>query len=149
MRFLLYLISLSILTACATQPHEFGQYQLETDRYFLTNRNRLPIDFANVQKNLYVHERICHVKYTFKMEPNESSYGYVYYQPEGTTGWKDRVLLTMVLLHDRSINVKAYSYYSGQMDRAHKMLTAIMRPESCEANTKWENAIDKGDEYEE
>lgn len=147
MRFLLFLISLSILTACATDTREFGQYELESESYFLTNRNRLPIDFPGVQKNLFEHEKICHVKYVFRMEPNKSSYGYVYYQPEGTIGWKDRVLITMVLLQNKTINVKAYSYYAGQMDRAHKMLTAIMKPKSCEADTSWENSLDKQEEY--
>lgn len=146
MRFLIYLAGLALLTACASGPNSFNQRDLEQDRYFLTNRNRLPIDLAGVQKNLFEHEKLCHVKYTFRMEPNKSSYGYVYYQPEGTTGWRDRVLLTTVLLHDRSINVRAYSYYSGQMDRAHKMLTAIMKPESCEANTEWENSLDGNDD---
>lgn len=146
MKFIIYFIGIVMLTACAGQPAEFSQYDLEKERYFLTNRNRLPVDLADVQKSLFQHERECNVKYTFEMEPNQSSYGYVYYQPEGTVGWKDRVLITVVRLHDKSTNMRAYSYYPGQMNRVHKMFTAIMDPSSCDANTDWESSMDDDDD---
>lgn len=140
---LVAILSLSILSACANQTTGLTMYQLESDKYLLTYRNRLPIDFPDIQKNLFKHESVCHEKYTFKMAKNESAYAYVIYQPEGTTGLEDAVVISVVLLHDRSTNMKAYSYYPGNMDRVHRMLTAIMEPDNCGIDTSWENAIGK------
>ena len=55
-------------------------------------------------------------------------------------------MLDLTLLHNRSINVRAYSYRAGQMDRVHKMMTAMLQPDSCEASSKWENKMDDGGE---
>jgi len=54
-------------------------------------------------------------------------------------------VLSLTRLHNRPVNVKAYSYRAGQMDRVHEMLTAMMKPDACEANTSWENKLDVGD----
>ncbi len=130
------------LAACAS-PDQLGLSadQLETERYMLTERRRLPIDFAGVQKNLFQHARLCEQEYVFQMLPNESSFARVVYRPQPDSGWDSSVVLRLTLLHNRSINVKAYSYYPGQMQRVHMMMTAMMKPESCEADTSWENKL--------
>lgn len=131
-----------VLSACASQPPGLTLDQLETPRYQLTERRRLPIDFAGVQQNLFRHAAACGQTYTFEMVPRESSFANVVYRPPGDRGWEDRVVLGLVLLHNRTINVKAYSYYAGQLDRALEMLTAVMKPEACGVDHSWENSLD-------
>lgn len=143
---ILSVLGISLLAACASKPTGLTMYQLETEPYLITSRNRLPIDFPHVQKNLFQHQATCQQQYQFKMAENESSFAYVIYQPENTLGLEDAVVLSMVLLHDRSINVKAYSYKPGNMDRVHQMLTAIMMPENCGIDSSWENTIGKEEE---
>lgn len=138
------LASLALLSACASTPPGLTLHDLETDRYLVTERRRLPIDFAQVQQNLFRHAEKCHVTYTFEMVPNQSSYGRVVYRPTPDADWEHSIVLSLVLLHNRSINVKAYSYYAGQMDRVHEMMTAMMKPEACKADNSWENKIDSG-----
>jgi hypothetical protein len=139
------LASLAVLAACAA-PSDLSIDQLETDRYQLTERRRLPIDFPRVQQNLFRHAKVCHETYTFEMVPGESAFGRVVYRPTPGAGWDDSVVLALTLLHNRSINVKAYSYRAGQMDRVHRMFTAMMKPEVCGVDSSWENKLDAGDE---
>lgn len=139
------LASLAVLAACAT-PAGLTIDQLETDRYQVTERRRLPIDFPRVQQNLFRHAKVCHETYTFEMVPGESAFGRVVYRPTPGAGWEDSVVLALTLLHNRSINVKAYSYRSGQMDRIHRMFTAMMKPDTCVADSSWENKLMDGGE---
>lgn len=139
------LASLAVLAACAT-PASLTIDQLETDRYQVTERRRLPIDFPRVQQNLFRHAKVCHETYTFEMVPGESAFGRVVYRPTPGAGWEDSVVLALTLLHNRSINVKAYSYRSGQMDRVHRMFTAMMKPDTCVADSSWENKLMDGGE---
>ncbi|GAA0223992.1 hypothetical protein GCM10009125_11300 [Castellaniella daejeonensis] len=139
------LASLAVLAACAA-PTGLTIEQLENDRYQVTERRRLPIDFAGVQRNLFRHAAVCHETYTFEMVPGESAFGRVVYRPTPDAGWDSSVVLDLTLLHNRSINVRAYSYRAGQMDRVHKMMTAMLQPDSCEASSKWENKMDDGGE---
>ncbi len=139
------LASLAVLAACAT-PASLTIDQLETDRYQVTERRRLPIDFPRVQQNLFRHAKVCHETYTFEMVPGESAFGRVVYRPTPGAGWEDSVVLALTLLHNRSINVKAYSYRSGQMDRIHRMFTAMMKPDTCVADSSWENKLMDGGE---
>ncbi len=139
------LASLAVLAACAT-PAGLTIDQLETDRYQVTERRRLPIDFPRVQQNLFRHAKVCHETYTFEMVPGESAFGRVVYRPTPGAGWEDSVVLALTLLHNRSINVKAYSYRSGQMERVHQMFTAMMKPDTCVADSSWENKLMDGDE---
>ncbi|WP_322997378.1 hypothetical protein [Castellaniella sp.] len=134
-----------LLSACASQPTGLTVDQLETSPYLLTERRRLPIDFPAIQQNLFRHAALCGQTYTFEMLPRESAFGRVVYRPTPDAGWADSVVLSLTLLHDRSTNVKAYSYYSGQMDRVHQMLTAMMKPAACQADTSWENKLDVED----
>ncbi len=140
------LATLATLAACAA-PGTVGLTadQLETDRYYVTERRRLPIDFPQVQQNLFRHAAVCHVTYTFEMVPNESAFGRVVYRTTPGAGWEDSVVLGLTLLHNRTINVKAYSYRSGQMERVHQMLTAMMKPDACTVDNSWENKLDVGD----
>ncbi|CDM24909.1 hypothetical protein [Castellaniella defragrans] len=143
MRITLTLASLAVVLAgCAAQPAGLGLDQLETERYLLTERRRLPIDFAGVQRNLFRHARTCGETYTFEMVPGESAFGRVVYRPTPDAGWDRSIVLSLTLLHNRSINVQAYSYHAGQMDRVHRMMTAMMKPDSCQADTSWENKLD-------
>lgn len=135
------LASLAVLSACAGQPHGLTVNELETPRYQITERRRLPIDFPGVQQNLFRHAAACGQTYTFEMVPNESSFGRVVYRPTPDAGWDRSVVLSLVLLHNRTINVKAYSYYPGQMTRVHEMLTAMMKPQTCGADSSWENKL--------
>ncbi|MFV0282460.1 MAG: hypothetical protein ACK5JE_01540 [Castellaniella sp.] len=144
MKTIFALASLAVLAGCAT-PEGLTLNQLETDRYQVTERRRLPIDLAGVQRNLFQHEKVCHETYTFEMVPGESAFGRVVYRPTPEAGWDRSVVLSLTLLHNRTINVSAYSYYAGQMDRVHQMLTAMMKPDACTANTSWENKLDVGD----
>jgi hypothetical protein len=145
MKAILALASLAVLSACASQSTGLTINQLETDRYQLTERRRLPIDFPQVQQNLFRHAAKCGQVYTFEMVPNESAFARVIYRPAPEdVRWEDSVVLSLVLLHNRTINVKAYSYQAGQMDRVHEMLTAIMKPEACKADSSWENKMDVG-----
>lgn len=142
---LLSAVCLAVLAACANQPTGLTANQLESERYYLTERRRLPIDFPEIQSNLFKHEAACGVKYTFQLEPNKTSYARVFYRMNDSDRWEDSVLLSLVLLHNATINVTAYSYQAGQMDRVHKMLTAMMSPDKCQADTSWENSLDKDD----
>lgn len=130
-----------VLAGCASSPRGLTLNELETPRYQLTERRRLPIDFPKIQQNLFRHAKVCGVTYTFEMEPRASAFGRVVYRPEPDAGWDRSVVLSLVLLHNRTVNVKAYSYYAGEMDRAHQMLTAMMKPESCEPDSSWENGF--------
>lgn len=141
MKNLFLLSGVLVLSACAAQPAGLNVNALESERYLVTERRRLPIDFAEVQKNLFEHQRLCGQTYTFQMVPRESSFARVVYQPEGTSGWENAVVLSMVRLHNRSINVKAYSYYSGQLGRVQQMFSAFMKPESCQVDSSWENSV--------
>lgn len=145
MKTLCALASLSVLAACAGQPQGLTINQLETPTHQLTERRRLPIDFAGVQQNLFRHAKLCGDTYTFEMVPRESAYGRVVYRPTPDAGWDRSVVLSLTLLHNRTINVKAYSYYAGEMDRVHQMLTAMMKPELCHADSSWENKLDVGE----
>lgn len=145
MKTIYLLASLAVLSACASQPPGLTLNELETSRYQLTERRRLPIDFAGVQQNLFRHAAVCGTTYTFEMAPNTSTFGRVVYRPTPDAGWDRSVVLDLTLLHNRSINVKAYSYYAGQMERVHEMLTAMMKPELCQADSSWENKMDVGD----
>lgn len=142
MKSVIAVLAVSVLAACASQPAGLSINELETGRYQLTERRRLPIDFAGVQKNLFRHVELCGESYHFEMVPNESSFARVLWRPDGNAGWDRTVLLSLVLLHNRTINVKAYSYYAGQLERARKMMTAMMKPDSCEVDTSWENRMD-------
>ncbi len=145
MKTIYVLSSLALLSACASQPTGLTLNELETARYQVTERRRLPIDFPGVQQNLFRHAAACGQTYTFEMVPNESAFGRVVYRPAPDAGWDRSVVLGLTLLHNRTINVKAYSYYSGQMDRVHEMLTAMMKPELCHADSSWENKLDVSD----
>lgn len=145
MKTIYLLASLALLSACASQPPGLTLNELETSRYQLTERRRLPIDFAGVQQNLFRHAAACGQTYTFEMAPNTSTFGRVVYRPTPDAGWDRSVVLGLTLLHNRSINVKAYSYYAGQMGRAAEMMTAMMKPELCHADSSWENKMDFGD----
>lgn len=142
MKALFALASLAVLSACASQPPGLTLNELETSRYQVTERRRLPIDFAKVQQNLFRHAAVCGQTYTFEMEPRQASYGRVVYRPSPDADWAHSVVLSLVMLGDRSVNVNAYSYYPGQMDRVHRMLTAMMKPDSCQADKSWENKLD-------
>jgi len=142
----LYVLScLAVLTACAGTPRGLTLDELETPRYQVTERRRLPIDFPGIQQNLFRHAAACGQTYTFEMKPNEASFGRVVYRPAPDAGWDRSVVLGLTLLHNRTVNVKAYSYYAGQMDRVHEMLTAMMKPELCQADSSWENKLDVGE----
>ncbi|WP_323017117.1 hypothetical protein [Castellaniella sp.] len=145
MKTIYLLASLAVLSACASQPRGLTVNELETSSYQVTERRRLPIDFPAVQQNLFRHAAACGQTYTFEMVPNESSFGRVVYRPTPDAGWDRSIVLSLTLLHNRTINVKAYSYYSGQMDRVHEMLTAMMKPELCQADSSWENKMDVGE----
>ena len=146
MKTLFTLAALTLLAGCAA-PGAAGLSvdQLETDRYQVTERRRLPIDFPHVQQNLFQHARVCGDTYTFEMVPGETSFGRVVYRPTPDAGWDHSVVLGLTLLHNRMINVKAYSYYAGQMDRVHRMLTAMMKPDACGIDRSWENELDVAD----
>ena len=146
---LLSLASFAALAGCAA-PGTTGLTadELETDRYLVTERRRLPIDFPGVQQNLFRHEAVCGQRYTFEMLPGESTFGRVVYRPTPDAGWEDSVVIGLTLLHNRTINVKAYSYYSGQLDRVREMLTAMMKPEACGIDNSWENKLMGGDEVD-
>jgi len=146
MKPLFALASLAVLAGCAA-PGTAGLSvdQLETERYQLTERRRLPIDFPQVQQNLFRHAKVCGETYTFEMVPRESAFGRVVYRPTPDAGWDHSVVLGLTLLHNRTINVKAYSYYPGQMDRVHRMLTAMMKPDACGVDNSWENKLDVDD----
>jgi hypothetical protein len=75
------------------------------------------------------------------MDPRQSAYGRVVYRPTPSAGWDQSVVLTLTLLQNRSVNLKAYSYRPGQLDRVRSMLTAMMKPESCGIDNSWENKI--------
>lgn len=138
------LAALAVLTACASTAG-LTVDQLETDRYLVTERRRLPIDFPQVQQNLFKHAEACGRTYVFEMVPNESAFARVVSRPAPDAGWEDSIVLSLTRLHNRTVNVKAYSYRAGQMDRVHEMLTAMMKPDACEANSSWENKLDVGD----
>ncbi|HEX7385657.1 MAG TPA: hypothetical protein VF285_00065 [Castellaniella sp.] len=142
MKALYALASLAALCSCANQPQGLTLNQLETSQYEVTERSRLPVDFAAVQQNLFRHAAVCHQTYVFQMEPRESSYADVVYRPQPGDGWDKSVVLHLVLLQNRTVDVKAYSYRPGQMERVHKMLTAIMKPDSCGVDNSWENKMD-------
>ncbi|CAM5194733.1 Lipoprotein OS=Castellaniella defragrans OX=75697 GN=HNR28_003119 PE=4 SV=1 [Castellaniella defragrans] len=113
----------------------------KTARYQVTERRRLPIDFPAVQQNLFHHAAVCGQTYTFEMVPNQSSFARVVYRPTPSAGWDQSVVLDLVLLQNRSINVKAYSYRPGQLDRVYSMLSAMMKPDSCSTSRSWENKL--------
>ena len=142
MKMILALASLAVLCSCAGQPHGLSLDELETSNYQVTERRRLPIDFPAVQQNLFRHAAVCHQTYSFEMDPRQSAYARVVYRPTPKAGWDQSVVLTLTLLQNRSINLKAYSYHSGQLDRVRRMLTAMMKPESCGIDNSWENKID-------
>lgn len=142
MKMILALASLAVLCSCASQPAGLTLDELETARYQVTERRRLPIDFPAVQQNLFRHAAVCHQTYTFEMDPRQSSYARVVYRPTPSAGWDQSVVLTLTLLQNRSVNLKAYSYHPGQLDRVRKMMTAMMKPESCGADGSWENKMD-------
>jgi hypothetical protein len=131
-----------VLCSCAGQPTGLTVDQLETAPYQVTERRRLPIDFPAVQQNLFRHAAVCHQTYTFEMVPRQSSFARVVYRPVPGAGWDRSVVLDLVLLANRTINVKAYSYRPGQLDRVRKMLTAMMKPDACGIDDSWENKID-------
>lgn len=141
MKIWIALASLALLCSCASRPREVTLNELETAQYQVTERRRLPIDFATVQQNLFRHAAVCGQTYVFEMVPRESSFGRVVYRPTPDAGWDRSVVLALVLLQNRSINVKAYSYRAGQMKRVHEMLTAMMKPDSCKADSSWENKL--------
>ena len=141
------LASLMVMAGCAA-PGTTGLTadQLETERYLVTERRRLPIDFPGVQQNLFKHAALCGQTYTFEMLPGESTFGRVVYRPTPDAGWDRSVVLHLTLLHNRTINVKAYSYYAGQLDRIREMFTAMMKPEVCGIDSSWENTFDAADD---
>lgn len=139
------LSTILVLSACVGQPTGMTANELETSRYLVTERHRLPIDFAEVQQNLFRHAAVCGQTYTFEMLPRESALGRVVYRPTPDADWAHSVVLSLTLLHNRTTNIKAYSYYPGQKSRVYEMLTAIMKPTACQADTSWENKLDVGD----
>lgn len=141
MKMILALASLAVLCSCASQLAGLTLNELETPRYQVTERRRLPIDFPAVQQNLFRHAAVCHQTYTFEMDPRQSAYARVVYRPTPSAGWDQSVVLTLTLLQNRSINLKAYSYRAGQLDRARRMMAAMMKPESCGIDNSWENKI--------
>jgi hypothetical protein len=141
MKTILALASLAVLCSCASQPAGPTLDELESARYQVTERRRLPIDFPAVQQNLFRHAAVCDQTYTFEMDPRQSSYARVVYRPTPAAGWDKAVVLTLTLLQNRSINVKAYSYHAGQLDRVREMLTAMMKPDACGIDNSWENKI--------
>lgn len=141
MKALLASFVLVVLTACATQPGSLTLIELETPQYMVTQRNRLPVDFAQIQQALFKHEALCGQTFVFEMAPNASAYGRVVYRPTPDAGWDRSVVISLVLLHNRSVNAKAYSYYSGQLDTVYQMFSAMMKPEVCGIADGWENTF--------
>lgn len=141
MKIILALASLAVLCSCASQPRGVTLDELETARYQVTERRRLPVDFAAIQQNLFRHAALCGQTYAFEMVPGESAFGRVVYRPTPDAGWDRSVVLALVLLQNRSVNVKAYSYRAGQMERVHAMLAAMLKPESCKPDSSWENKL--------
>lgn len=141
MRTLIASILMLGLAACATQPRELTLNELETPEYLVTERRRLPVDFAQIQQALFKHRDLCGETFVFEMVPNASSYGHVVYRPTPDAGWDRSVVISLVLLHNRSVNAKAYSYYAGQMDTVYRMFSAMMKPEVCGIAEGWENTF--------
>ncbi|HUH40976.1 MAG TPA: hypothetical protein VL024_08920 [Castellaniella sp.] len=141
MKALLASLVLALLAACAAQPHALTLIDLETDQYLVTERRRLPVDFAEVQQALFKHEALCGQTFVFEMAPNSSAYGRVVYRPTPDAGWDRSVVISLVLLHNRSVNAKAYSYYSGQLETIYQMFSAMMKPEVCGIADGWENTF--------
>ncbi|MGB6241990.1 MAG: hypothetical protein WBF69_05860 [Castellaniella sp.] len=145
MKAIYLLATLAVLSGCASQPQGLSINELETPRNQVTERRRLPIDFPGVQQNLFRHAAVCGQTYTFEMVPGQTSFGRVVYRPTPDAGWDRSVVLSLTLLHNRTINVTAYSYHAGQMERVHEMLTAMMKPELCQADSSWENKMNLGE----
>lgn len=141
MRTLIASILMLGLAACATQPAGLTLIELETPRYLVTERRRLPVDFAQIQQALFKHRDLCGQTYVFEMAPNSSAYGRVVYRPTPDAGWDRSVVISLVLLHNRTVNAKAYSYYAGHMDTVHRMFSAMMKPEVCGIADGWENTF--------
>lgn len=140
MRAPLACVLLATVAACAA-PGGLTLYQLETPQYMVTERRRLPVDFAQVQQALFKHQDLCGETYVFEMEPRSSAYGRVVYRPTPDAGWDDSVVISLVLLHNRSVNAKAYSYRAGQMERVHRMFSAMMKPKVCGIAPDWDNKL--------
>lgn len=138
MKTLFALASVAVLCSCANQPVGLTADQLESSQYEVTERRRMPIDFPAVQQNLFRHAALCGVTYTFQLLPHEIAYARVIYRPTPDAGWAHSVVLSLVLLQNRTIDVKAYSYYPGQLDRVRRMLSAMMSPTVCGIDKNWD-----------
>ena len=141
MKALIAPILLAILAGCAARPEALTLAELETPRYMVTERRRLPADFAQIQQALFKHQALCGETFVFEMEPNASAYGRVVYRPTPDAGWDRSVVISLVLLHNRSVNAKAYSYYAGRLDTVYRMFSAMMKPEVCGIADGWENTF--------
>ncbi|MER1966963.1 hypothetical protein [Castellaniella sp. GW247-6E4] len=141
MKVLIASILMAGLAGCATQPGALTLRELETPQHLVTERRRLPVDFAAVQQALFKHQALCGETFVFEMEPDASSYGRVVYRPTPGAGWEQSVVISLVLLHNRSVNAKAYSYYAGQLDIVYRMFSAMMKPEVCGIAEGWENSF--------
>ncbi|WP_269497439.1 hypothetical protein [Castellaniella sp. S9] len=141
MKALIASILIAGLAACAAQPRGLTINELETPEHLVTERRRLPVDFAQVQQALFKHEALCGETFVFEMVPDTSAYGRVVYRPTPDAGWDRSVVISLVLLHNRSVNAKAYSYYAGSLDTVYRMFSAMMKPEVCGIAEGWENSF--------
>lgn len=122
------------LAGCAASGPPAGMrlHDLRSSDYFRMQRD-IPYDsFAKVQMALFRHQAACGGDITFTADPQHASYGMVTEKDFPGAGWDHTLLIDLVLLQDRPIRAKAYSYYAGTEVGFRRMFDAIVKPGVCE-----------------
>ena len=121
--------------AAGTQRSPFDD--LRNERNLRTERT-VYLTFPQIQQALFKHQAACGVSYTFALEPRQTSYATVVYQPGPDSPDEAAMLVEMAWYQgswrtEERVKMKIYTAYgnSAVADRIDAFLAALAKPEQC------------------
>lgn len=126
-----------VLAGCGTTTPRSPFDDLRHERNLRTERT-VYMTFPQIQQALFKHQAACGVTYTFALEPRETSYGTITYQPDATATGEVPVLVEMVWYqgswrNDERVKTKVYTPYDNSVvsRRINALFDALGKPEQC------------------
>lgn len=121
--------------AAGTQRSPFDDLRSERN---LRSERTVYLTFPQIQQALFKHQAACGVRYTFALEPRQTSYATVVYQPSPALADEPPMLVDMVWYQgswrtEERVKMKIYTAYgTGAVnDRINAFVAALAKPEQC------------------
>lgn len=126
-----------VLAGCGSTVERSPFDDLRAERFLRTERTVF-MTFPQIQQALFKHQAACGVIYTFALEPRETSYATITYQPDPALQGEEPVLVDMVWYqgtwrNDERVKTKVYTPYDNSIisRRITALFDALGKPEQC------------------